>query len=150
MKAIMNNKNTCLPNHWKIHINSPIRSPSRLYYKLRTENNLFHAFLSKQRKFHLFHLGASTAANSNANSCLVISMSPWHLPCTSHCTQPAGAESRAGQDIALVLSKGQHRCWLSAARLAWVQAHLSAKGKLWLLRHHAAGLCMGRNASLVT
>lgn len=56
----------CLPNHWKVHINSPIRSPSRLYYKLWTENNLFHAFLSRQRKFHQFHLGTSTAANSNA------------------------------------------------------------------------------------
>lgn len=56
----------CLPNHWKVHINSPIRSPSWLYYKLQAENNLFHAFLSRQRKFHQFYLGTSTAANSNA------------------------------------------------------------------------------------
>lgn len=80
-----------------MHISSLIRSPSWLYYKLWTQNNLFHASFSRQRKRHQFHLCMPTTVKAAGaelpNSQILFSAGP--CDCPEPCPGPSLQSARA-------------------------------------------------------
>lgn len=133
-----------------MHISSLIRSPSWLYYKLWTQNNLFHASFSRQRKLHQFRLCMPTTVKAAGaelpNSHVCLSRSLW-LPRTLSWAQPADPRAKsvwasAVQNLGTAGGTGEG--------YEQVQAHLGAEGwdgaKPWLLWDSAGGLCSRINA----
>lgn len=139
-----------------MHISSLIRSPSRLYYKLWTESNFFHASFSRQRKLHQFHLCMSAtvkaAANLIAKFTAIYLSTSLRLPSTSSQHSPQRREPNWSvpfrplptQCITRAPLEGEMR----VLRLKQTEAHLCAEGrdgaKPWLLRALRHGILLGK------
>lgn len=96
-----------------MHISSLIRSPSWLYYKLWTQNNLFHASFSRQRKLHQFRLCMSAtvkaAGTELPNSHWFFSAGP--SDCPEPCPEPSPQTPRA-KSVCAIPVPVQCRTWV--------------------------------------
>lgn len=140
-----------------MHISSLIRSPSWLYYKLWTQNNLFHASFSRQRKLHQFRLCMPTtvkaAGTESPNSHTFFSAGPCDRPepCPEPCLQTPGAKSVCAIPVPVqyrtwVLLEGQRKV-INSFKHTWVQRD-GMEQSHGCSGHFPGGLCSRINAIL--